>query len=82
MGWNNTEKELTISYINFNNFWAFKQLQFEAETVVEDADREAKDRWGMLAYIFSGLKQLKEIIQFTAETETPDKIIKVDTSAE
>lgn len=53
---------------------------FEADTV-EDADREAKDRLGMLAYVLSGLKQLKEIKQFTAEIETPDKIITVDTSA-
>ena len=53
---------------------------FEADTV-EDADREAKDRLGTLAYVFSGLKQLREITQFTAEIETPDKIITVDTSA-
>ena len=53
---------------------------FEADTV-EDADRESKDRLGMLAYVLSGLKQLKEFTQFTAEIETPDKIITVETSA-
>ena len=55
-------------------------IGFEAETV-EDADREAKDRLGMLAYVFSGLKQLRDIKQFSAEIETPDKVITVDTSA-
>jgi YegS/Rv2252/BmrU family lipid kinase len=49
---------------------------FEAETV-EDADREAKDRLGMLAYILSGLKQLKDFEQFETIIETDDKVIKV-----
>ena len=53
---------------------------FEAETV-EDADREAKDRLGMLAYVLSGLKQLREMAQFTAEIETSEKIITVDAGA-
>ena len=53
---------------------------FEAETV-EDADREAKDRLGMLAYVLSGLKQLREMAQFTAEIETPEKVITVDAGA-
>ena len=55
-------------------------IGFEAETV-EDADREAKDRLGMLAYVLSGLKQLREMAQFTAEIETPDKVITVDAGA-
>ena len=53
---------------------------FEAETV-EDADREAKDRLGMLAYVLSGLKQLKEFDKFTTTIETEDKIITVDANA-
>ena len=55
-------------------------IGFEAETV-EDADREAKDRLGMLAYVLSGLKQLREMTQFTAEIETPEKVITVDAGA-
>ena len=55
-------------------------IGFEAETV-QDADREAKDRLGMLAYILSGLKQLREFKEFTAEIETEDKVITVDASA-
>ncbi len=55
-------------------------IGFEAETV-KDADREAKDRLGMLAYILSGLKQLRDFEIFTAEIETEDKVITVDASA-
>ena len=53
---------------------------FEAETV-EDADRETKNRLGMLAYVLSGLKQLKDFEKFSATIETEDKIIKVDANA-
>ena len=55
-------------------------IGFEAETV-EDADREAKDRLGMLAYVLSGLKQLREMTQFTAKIEIPEKVITVDAGA-
>ena len=55
-------------------------IGFEAETV-KDADREAKDRLGMLAYILSGLKQLQDFKIFTAEIETEDKVITVEASA-
>ena len=53
---------------------------FEAETV-EDADRESKDKLGMLAYVISGLKQLKEFDKFTTTIETEDRIITVDANA-
>ena len=55
-------------------------IGFEAETV-EDADREAKKRLGMLAYILSGLKQLQEFEKFETIIETDDKIIKVEANA-
>ena len=55
-------------------------IGFEAETV-EDADREAKNRLGMLAYVLSGLKQLREFEKFATTIETDDKVIKVDANA-
>lgn len=55
-------------------------IGFEADTV-EDADREAKNRLGMLAYVFSGLKQLQNFDKFKTIIETDDKIIKVDANA-
>lgn len=55
---------------------------FEAETV-EGANREAKDRYGMLAYLFSGLQQLQELAtcEFEAEIETDEQVISVRAAA-
>ena len=43
-------------------------LGLEAEAI-ERADREAKDRWGVFAYIMAGIQQLKEQEPFTTEIE-------------
>jgi YegS/Rv2252/BmrU family lipid kinase len=55
-------------------------IGFEAETV-ERADRESKNRLGLLAYILAGIEQLGQMVQFDAEIETEDKIISVTASA-
>lgn len=55
-------------------------IGFEAETV-EDADRQTKNRLGMLAYVLSGLKQLKDFEKFDTTIETDDKIINVEVNA-
>ncbi len=55
-------------------------IGFEAETV-DRADRESKNRFGLLAYIMAGLEQLQQLAQFEVEIETEDKIIKVSASA-
>ncbi len=55
-------------------------IGFEAETV-ENADRQTKNRLGMLAYVLSGLKQLKDFEKFETTIETDDKIIKVEANA-
>jgi YegS/Rv2252/BmrU family lipid kinase len=55
-------------------------IGFEAETV-EQADRETKKRLGILAYVLSGLKQLRELESFDAEIETDEQIIKVTAAA-
>lgn len=55
-------------------------IGFEAETV-ERADRRAKKRFGMLAYVMAGLQQLRELESFTAEIETAGKVITVTASA-
>lgn len=47
---------------------------FEAETI-EGASREVKNRFGVLAYILSGLQQLQEFEQFEVEIETEEKIV-------
>lgn len=53
---------------------------FEAE-VVEKADREAKNRFGMLAYIMAGVQQLREFDSFEAKIETDEKIITLTAAA-
>jgi diacylglycerol kinase family enzyme len=55
-------------------------IGFEAETV-ELANREAKDRFGALAYILAGLKQLQSLTHFDAEIETEDRVIEVTAAA-
>ncbi|MEO0935271.1 MAG: YegS/Rv2252/BmrU family lipid kinase, partial [Cyanobacteria bacterium J06641_2] len=55
-------------------------IGFEAETI-ENSSREAKQRWGALAYLVSGIQQLRELELFEAEIETDDKIIKVSAGA-
>jgi YegS/Rv2252/BmrU family lipid kinase len=55
-------------------------IGFEAETV-ELADRDSKNRLGMLAYILAGVEKLRSLEHFEAEIETEDRIIKVTASA-
>ena len=55
-------------------------IGFEAETV-DLADRDAKNRLGMLAYILAGLKQVANLNQFEVEIELEDKIIAVSAAA-
>ncbi|MFB8791183.1 MAG: YegS/Rv2252/BmrU family lipid kinase [Potamolinea sp.] len=55
-------------------------IGFEAETV-EKADREAKNRYGMLAYVMAGIQQLREFEPFEVQIETDEKIITVQASA-
>lgn len=51
-------------------------IGFEAETV-ERADREAKSRFGVLAYVMAGIQELRQLESFEAEIETEDKIVTV-----
>jgi YegS/Rv2252/BmrU family lipid kinase len=55
-------------------------IGFEAETVAL-ATREAKNRFGILAYVLAGLRQLSHLEHFEAEIETDDKIISVTAAA-
>ncbi|MBO3462936.1 YegS/Rv2252/BmrU family lipid kinase [Aetokthonos hydrillicola Thurmond2011] len=55
-------------------------IGFEAETV-DKADREAKNRFGVLAYIIAGFQQLRSFETFDVEIETDDKIIKASAAA-
>ncbi len=73
-------KTVDAAYCNGKPMVLLAGIGFEAETV-ELADRESKNRFGMMAYILAGLKQLQELESFEAQIETDDKIIKVTASA-
>ena len=53
---------------------------FEAETVAR-ADREAKNRWGSLAYILAGWQQLDKQVLFDAEIEIENNTQKFQAKA-
>jgi YegS/Rv2252/BmrU family lipid kinase len=53
---------------------------FEAE-VVEKADRQTKNRLGMLAYILAGVQQLRELESFEVKIETDEKVITLTAAA-
>ncbi len=55
-------------------------IGFEAEAV-ELADREAKNRFGMLAYVLAGFQALRNMKRFEAHIETEDRIISVEACA-
>jgi diacylglycerol kinase family enzyme len=55
-------------------------IGFEAGTV-EKAYREAKNRFGMMAYILAGIQELGNLQKFAVEIETEDKIIQAIASA-
>lgn len=55
-------------------------IGFEAETI-DRADRQAKNRFGVLAYVMAGIQQLRELESFEAEIETEDKVITVTAAA-
>ena len=75
-----TTKKVDAAMCNDKPMILLAGVGFEAETV-ENADREAKNRFGMLAYVLSGFKQLREFKQFTTKIETKDKTMKLKASA-
>lgn len=68
------------AYCNGKPMILLAGIGFEAEAV-EQASRESKNRFGMLAYILAGVRQLQNLQTFEAEIETEDKIISVTATA-
>jgi YegS/Rv2252/BmrU family lipid kinase len=73
-------RQVDAAFCNGKPMVLLAGIGFEAETV-EKADREAKNRFGLLAYILAGFKQLQEMKAFEAEIETEDRIITVNAVA-
>lgn len=55
-------------------------IGFEAEAI-QRADREYKNRFGMLAYVLAGFQELRNLATFEAELETDDKVITAKVAA-
>lgn len=53
----------------------FTSIGFHADAIGETS-REAKNRWGMLAYIVTGLQRLTQVEPFAVELETESEIIR------
>lgn len=68
------------AYCNGKPMVLLAGIGFEAETV-ERADREAKNRFGMLAYVLAGVQQLRNLKSFETRIETEDKVITLSAAA-
>ncbi|BAZ30345.1 diacylglycerol kinase catalytic region [Cylindrospermum sp. NIES-4074] len=73
-------RNVDMAYCNDQPMVLLAGIGFEAQTV-ERADREAKNRFGMAAYILAGIQELQHLQKFDVEIETEDKIIKTTASA-
>jgi YegS/Rv2252/BmrU family lipid kinase len=73
-------RQVDAAYCNGLPMVLLAGVGFEAEAV-ERADREAKNRFGMLAYVLAGIQQLRAMEQFEAEIETEDKVITLSAAA-
>jgi YegS/Rv2252/BmrU family lipid kinase len=69
-----------VAYCNEQPMVLLAGVGFEAETI-DRTNREAKNRFGMMAYILAGIQELKNLERFDVEIETEDKIIKTSASA-
>ncbi|MBW4576451.1 MAG: YegS/Rv2252/BmrU family lipid kinase [Aphanothece sp. CMT-3BRIN-NPC111] len=68
------------AYCNGKPMVLLAGIGFEAEAV-EKADRQAKSRFGMVAYVLAGLQQLRAMQKFEVNIETEEKTISLTASA-
>jgi YegS/Rv2252/BmrU family lipid kinase len=73
-------RNIDIGYCNERPMVLLAGIGFEAYTI-ERANREAKNRFGMLAYVLAGIQELRNFQTFEVEIETEDKIIKTSAAA-
>lgn len=73
-------REIDVALCNGQPMVLLAGIGYEAETIAQ-ADRTAKNRFGVLAYIFSGIRQLQWMRSFEAEIETEDRSFKLQAVA-
>ncbi|MFM2314909.1 MAG: hypothetical protein RLZZ04_4185 [Cyanobacteriota bacterium] len=67
-------RKIDAGKCNGKSMVLLSEIGFGAEAI-DNASRESKNRWGMLAYVLSGIQQLRELKTFAAEIEIEDRII-------
>jgi YegS/Rv2252/BmrU family lipid kinase len=77
---NGFTRNIDAAYCNDKPMILLVGIGFEAQAI-DLADRNAKDRLGILAYILAGLQELRNLSHFETEIETEDKIVKVTAAA-
>lgn len=68
------------AYCNGRPMVLLAGIGFEAETV-KRADRDVKNRFGMLAYVLAGIQELRNLESFETRIETEDKVITLNAAA-
>jgi YegS/Rv2252/BmrU family lipid kinase len=71
---NGQTRKVDAGRCNGKSMVLLSEIGFGAEAI-ENASRESKNRWGMLAYVISGIQQLQDLKTFAVEIEIEDKII-------
>ncbi|MBP0000897.1 MAG: methylglyoxal synthase [Cyanobacteria bacterium SID2] len=75
-----TSRIIDVAKCNGQSMILLAGIGFEAD-VIETADREMKDRWGPLAYLWAGIQNFSESQQFDAEIEIEGEIRRVKSGA-
>jgi YegS/Rv2252/BmrU family lipid kinase len=71
---NGKTQKVDAAKCNDKSMVLLSEIGFGAEAI-ENATRESKNRWGMLAYVLSGIQQLRDLKPFAVEIEVEDKIV-------
>jgi YegS/Rv2252/BmrU family lipid kinase len=71
---NGITRKVDAGKCNGKSMVLLAEIGFGAEAI-DNASRESKNRWGMLAYILSGIQQLRDLKSFAVEIEIEDKIV-------
>ena len=76
---NGAPRKIDVATCNGDPLLLLAGIGLEAD-VIEQADRQLKNKMGTIAYIFSAFKEVQNLSPFQATLETPDRIITVEAS--
>lgn len=77
---NSNTRVVDAAYCNQRPMILLAGIGYEAETI-DKATREMKEKWGALAYLIAGWKQLHEQELFDAEIEIKNEVYQVSSAA-